>query len=179
MKSLGARLCTVTIISALCLALGSAVSAGRLGMETKSLKGLSGVYVVVESLAPDIAHDGLSTDTLRQTISDRLSSAGISLLSENQLSQPGGAIFYVSITSVKNDMGLYACNVHAEVIQAAALTRDPDILTPATTWTSGSVGIVGAANVKQLNSTVADLADEFVKDFLSVNTKQQPKPKVA
>ena len=148
-------------------------------METKSLKGLAGVFVVVETLAPDITHDGLSADGLRDTISSHLTTGGVKLLSEDQLSQPGGAIFYVSITSVKNDAGLYACNVHAEVIQAAALTRDPKILTPATTWTSGTVGIVGASNVKQLNGTVADIADEFVKDFLSVNSKQEIKPKIA
>lgn len=179
MKRIGARFSTVAIALALCLTVASAVSAGRLGMETKSLKGLAGVCVVVESLAPDITQDGLSSDILKKTISDRLAAGGVSLLTEEQLSQPGGAIFYISITSVKNDMGLYACNIHAEVIQAAALTRDPNILTPATTWTSGTVGIVGASNVKQLGRTVSDIADEFIKDFLSVNSKQQLKPKVA
>ncbi len=179
MKHIGAKLCAVAIVSALMLTLSAGVWAARVGMEVKSLRGLSGVCVVVETLAPDISSDGLSVDLLRETISSHLSSGGISLLSEEQLSQRGAAIFYVSITSVKNDMGMYACNVHAEVIQAAALSRDPKILTPATTWTSGTVGIVGASNVKQLNETVAGIADEFVKDFLSVNSKQQPKPKIA
>ena len=179
MKRFGAKLCAVAIASVLALGISGGVWAARVSMEVKSLKGLSGVCVVVESLAPDISRDGLSADFLRKTVSSRLSVGGVSLLTEDQLSQPGAAIFYVSITSVKNDLGLYACNVHAEVIQAAALSRDPKILTPATTWTSGSVGIVGAANVKQLADTVAGIADEFVKDFLSVNSKQQPKPKIA
>lgn len=179
MKHIGAKLCAVAIASILTLTLSIGIMAARVSMEVKSLKGLSGVCVVVETLAPDIARDGLSVDSLRKIVSSRLSSGGIRLLSEEELSQPGAAIFYVSITSVKSDTGLYACNVHAEVIQAAALSRDPSILTPATTWTSGTVGIVGASNVKQLNETVAGLADEFVRDFLSVNSKQQPKPKIA
>lgn len=149
-------------------------------MENKSLKGIMGICVVVESLAPDITQDGLSSETLRGLVTRRLADGGVNILTEDQLSQPGAAIFYISISSVKNDAGLYACNVHAEVIQAATLSRDPGILTPATTWTSATVGIVGAANVKQLNKTVSDIADEFVNDFLSVNTKQQPlKPKIA
>ncbi len=179
MKHIGARLCTVAIVSALALTLSTGVLAARVSMEVKSLKGLSGVCVVVETLAPDITRDGLSVDSLRKTVSSHLSSGGINLLTEEQLSQPGAAIFYVSISSVKNEAGLYACDVHAEVIQAAALSRDPSILTPATTWTSATVGIVGASNVRQLNDTVAGLADEFVKDFLSINSKQQPKPKIA
>lgn len=140
-----------------------------------------GVHVVVESLAADIVSDGLTAASLEKTINDRLTSGGIKLLSEDDLSQDGAAIFYVSLASVKNDKGLYACDVHAEVIQAAALTRDPHILTPATTWTSTTVGIVGAANVTQLNDTVGKLADEFVRDYQSVNSRQPatPKPKIA
>lgn len=179
MKNLGAKLCTVSIALALVLAISTGVQAARLGMEVRSLKGLVGVCVVVETLNPDIARDGLSADFLRQTVTQRLTSAGINLLTEEQLSQAGAAIFYISISSVKNEAGLYACNVHAEVIQAASLSRDPKILTPATTWTTGTVGIVGASNVKQLNDTVAGIADEFVKDFLSANSKQQVKPKIA
>lgn len=152
----------------------------RLALEVKSLKGVVGVHVVVESLSPDIISDGLTADSLEKTIIDRLTAAGITLLSEDELSQDGAAIFYISLASVKNDKGLYACDVHAEVIQAAALARDPRILTPATTWTSTTVGIVGATNVKQLNETVGKLADEFIRDYQSVNSTQPtPKPKIA
>jgi len=179
MKSLGARFRTVAIALVVYLAVCVGAQAARVGMETKSLRGLVGVCVVVESLAPDLVRDGLSTSSLQKTIAAHLTAAGVGMLTEDELSQPGAAIFYISISSVKNDAGLYACNIHAEVIQAAALTRDPKILTPATTWTSSTVGIVGAANVKQLNQTVADMADEFIKDFLSVNSKQQLKPKIA
>lgn len=139
-----------------------------------------GVHVVVESLAADIVSDGLTAESLEKTVTDSLAAGGVKLLSEDELSQDGAAIFYISLASVKNDKGLYACDVHAEVIQAAALTRDPKILTPATTWTSTTVGIVGASNVKQLNDTVRKLADEFVKDYQSVNSTQPtPKTKVA
>lgn len=153
----------------------------RLGLEVKSLRGVQGVHVVVESLAADLVSDGLTIDLLEKTIVDRLTAGGVRLLSENELSQDGAAIFYVSLASVKNDKGLYACDVRAEVIQAAALTRDPQILTPATTWTSTTVGIVGASNVAQLADTVAKMADEFVKDYQSVNSSQPltPKTKIA
>lgn len=152
----------------------------RLGLEVKSLQGVVGVHVVVESLAADLVSDGLTADNLHKIIVDRLDKAGIRLLTEDELSQDGAAIFYVSLASVKNEKGLYACDVHAEVIQAVALTRDTRILTPATTWTSTTVGIVGSSNVGQLTETVRKLADEFVKDYLSVNSTQPvPKPKIA
>ena len=180
MKGFRARFATVTIALALCLITSFGARAARLGMEVKSLKGVVGVHVVVESLAPDLVKDGLSADSLETTITDRLNAGGIKLLTEDELSQDGAAIFYVSLASVKNDKGMYACDVHAEVIQAAALTRDPHILTPATTWTSTTVGIVGASNVRQLNDTVRKLADEFVRDYLSVNSVQKlPKAKIA
>jgi hypothetical protein len=180
MRGFGARFGTVTIALALCLITSIGAQGARLALEVKSLRGVMGVHVVVESLAADLVGDGLTTGSLEKTITDRLTAGGIRLLSEDELSQDGAAIFYISLASVKSDKGLYACDVHAEVIQAAALTRDPHILTPATTWTSTTVGMVGASNVRQLNDTVGKLADEFVRDYLSVNSKQQmPKPKIA
>lgn len=180
MKGFGARFGTVTIALALCMMMSISAQGARLGLEVKSLKGVMGVHVVVESIASELISDGLTMDSLEKTITNRLEAAGIRLLTEDELSQDGAAIFYISLASVKNDKGLYACDVHAEVIQAAALARDPRILTPATTWTSTTVGIVGASNVRQLNDTVRKLADEFVKDYLSVNSTQPtPKPKIA
>jgi len=182
MRGFGARFGTVTIALALCLITSISAQGARLALEVKSLRGVVGVHVVVESLAADLVSDGLTTDSLEKTVTDRLSAGGIRLLTEDELSQDGAAIFYISLASVKNDKGLYACDIHAEVIQAAALTRDPHILTPATTWTSTTVGIVGASNVRQLNDTVGRLADEFVRDYKSVNSTTpttMPKTKIA
>ena len=179
MKHSGARLCTVAIAVVIGVLLSANVWAARLDMEVQSLKGLEGVHVVVESLDSDITHDGLTTDDLQKTIVQHLTTAGIKLLSVDDLSKSGGAIFYVSVSSVKSKLGVYACSVHAEVIQAAALTRNPDILTAATTWTSGTVGIVGETNVKQINEAVAAMADEFARDYQTANSKATIKPKVA
>ncbi len=180
MKGFRARIGSVTIALALCLIMSVGAQAARLSLEIKSLKGVKGVHVVVESLAPDIVSDGLTADMLEKTITSRLTAGGIRLLTEDELSEEGAAIFYVSLASIKGERGLYACDVHAEVIQAVALTRDPQILTPATTWTSTTVGIVGASNVGQLTDTVAKIADEFVRDYKSVNSMQQvPKTKIA
>lgn len=178
MKQIGARLCTVTIILVFSLLVTAGVQAARLDLEIKSLQGLQGVYVVVESLAPDITKDGLSADGIKKTVEQHLTSAGIKLLTEDELSKPGGAIFYVALSSVRSDIGLYACNVRAEVIQVANLSRDTDMVVPATTWTSGTIGIVGANNVKQLGESAADIADEFAKDFQTANSKTIIKPKI-
>lgn len=179
MKGTGARLGTIAIVLAL-LTVSVAAQAARVGLEVKSLKGVIGVHVVVESLGSDLIRDGLTADSLEKTIMGRLSAGGVRLLTEDELSQDGAAIFYISLSAVKSDGGLYACDVRAEVIQAAALARNPQILTPATTWTSSTVGLVGATSLTRLNDTVGRMADEFVKDYQSANQKPaMPKPKIA
>lgn len=178
MKNIGAIFGVVTILAVLCLMTTNA-QAARLDLETRSLKGIAGVYVVVEAPAPDLLADGLSDKALESMINERLTAAGINTLSENDLSKPGGAIFYVSINSVKSKSGQYACNIHAEVIQAASLSRDPNILTPATTWNSSTMGVMGSATVSKLNESVADITDEFIRDFLSMNARPVIKPKIA
>ena len=178
MKNIGAIFGVVAILTVLCLATTSA-QAARLDLETRSLKGIVGVYVVVETPAPDLLADGLSDEALESMINERLLAAGINILNEEELSKPGGAIFYVSISSVKNKSGQYACNIHGEVIQAAALSRDPNMMTPATTWNSSKMGVVGSANVSRLNASVADITDEFIRDFLLMNAKPVIKPKIA
>lgn len=178
MKIIGAYISAVAITLALCL-IANGAQAARLEMETKSLKGIVGVYVVVETPAADLQADGLDDHAIESLINERLSAAGIKTLSEAELSKPGAAIFYVGISSVKNTSGLYACSIHAEVIQAAALSRDPNILTPATTWTSSTMGIVNSSVLRTVNDSVVSLTNEFIRDFLRSNSKPIIKPKIA
>lgn len=150
-----------------------AISAPAWAMRTQynigSLKGLGGVYVIVQKLDPDMVTDGLAQDKLEAAIVQRLRAGGVRTLDEDEMVSAKGGILYVALDSVKGDNGAYACNVRAELIQVAGLARDRATLVPATTWMTGAVVLVGSKGVPGLQGTTLDVIDEFIQDFRSVN----------
>src|SRR5215472_3875500 len=93
--------------------------------DRESLRGLTGVYVLVEHLTKEAERDGLSENQLQTDVELRLRRAGIKVQTRQEsLASPGRPYLYVRVTErKKSDLPLYALCVQVEFVQAVQLER--------------------------------------------------------
>jgi hypothetical protein len=136
----------------------------------KSLKGLTGVYVLIEDLGPNKQEvGGLTTSQLQSDVELKLRKVGIRVLTKEEWSATKGSPYlYVRISPVVQP-DFYAYSIEVELKQVVVLLRAP-IYVSGATWSTGSAGSVGKTNfVKGLRDSVGDLIDQFINDYLAVN----------
>jgi hypothetical protein len=151
----------------------------------RSLRGLKGVWVLVEFLATDIEAVGLSKDNIQTDVELKLRLAGIKVLTKEEwLIEPGSPRLYIRVgyirvgstmvpLPIQKDDTLYAYSIEVELHQNVFLERDPKIYKDgATTWGNGSVGVVGEEKILSIRDHIKDNVDEFINDYLSVNPKK-------
>jgi hypothetical protein len=138
-----------------------------------TLRGLPGVYVLVESFNLDIEKHRLTKDQLRKDVEAQLRNAGIIVLTREEKSKtPGCPQLYVNINLLKSSSHYaYAYSVEVSLEQEVSLVRKPYVRTIATTWSQGNVGIVGIANLRALRESVRGKVDSFIQDYFAANRK--------
>ena len=141
--------------------------------ERSSLYGLPGVYVLVESPNLDAEKDGLTKDQLRKEVESQLRNAGIKILTrEEKFKTTGNPQLYVNINLLKSSSPFaYAYSVEIRLEQEVSLVRKPNMRTAATTWSRGSVGFVGIANLRAIRETVRGRVEHFIHDYFAANSK--------
>ena len=141
--------------------------------ERSSLYGLPGVYVLVESLNLDVEKDGLTKNQLRKEVESQLRNAGIKVLTrEEKFKTAGNPQLYVNINLLRSSSPFaYAYSVEISLEQEVSLVRKPNMRTAATTWSQGSVGIVGIANLRAIRETVRGRVDHFIHDYFAANSR--------
>jgi len=148
--------------------------------DRQSLVGLPGVYVLVEETHPDVKRDGLTKTTLRTDVELHLRQGGIRIMTkEESFSAPGAPYLYLNINTVKfkDEPGWYAYSIDLELTQGVRLDRKPSIPLNAITWNArGSVGVVGARQLRTVRQYVRDMVDQFINDYLAANPKKERLP---
>ena len=140
--------------------------------EIESLRGLQGVRVTVEDIDPEAERNGLTKSQIQVVVESELRKAGIKVLTEEEWSStPGSAILYGNVNTHKSSHGPYSFNISVELVQRVALFRNPYFARSAPTWNTGSVGTVGASNLRNIYDSVKDTVDIFINDYLSVNPR--------
>ena len=138
-----------------------------------SLRGLEGIYVIIEDFKPEIEKDGLSRRQTELEIMKRLKAAGIETLSEEEWKKENGRpwlyVYAHVIKKVFMDKEVYIFNVSFELKQKVTLLRDPDREVFATTWSKGVLGKSGYIN--DIEQSIGGLTDSFVTAYLSVKDK--------
>lgn len=144
-------------------------------IDRASLKGLKGVFVLVEDLNPPEEQAGLKTADVQTDVGQELQAAGIPLLSKTQdIDTPGMPTLYISVSvasSSATDLWPFSIDVNLE--QQATLKRSPDTFVPtAVTWHVGSIGAVDKSGISSIRDRVREQIAKFVKAYLTVNPKQ-------
>lgn len=157
------------------LALLLTVAVGAKGGDEKSLQGIQGLYVLIEPLTSEVERAGLHITDIRTDVELKLQLAGIYVLTEEESSKKAGSPYlYVNANVMlsRESQGVFHYSISCELDQVVTLTRDPSIITFASTWNVGGVGLVGANRLPDIRATVRDLVDQFINAYLSVNPKR-------
>jgi hypothetical protein len=147
--------------------------AGDSEFSRKSLRGLSGVHVLVENLTDDAKRVGLDTDTIQTDVELKLRLAGITVLtSEESLRAPGMPDLYVNV-DVMAFNGFYVYSVTVEVDQNVMLRRNYDSVIGAATWSVTGVGGATSQSAKSGGREfLSELIDHFLNAYLDANPKK-------
>lgn len=136
-----------------------------------SLRGLRGIGVQV-AVSDAASKAGYTEARLRTEVELRLRESGIRVLNRDEvLMAPGYPDLRVTVDALE-DGGTLIYVVTAEVLQAAALTRDRSVvLTEAGTWSTSSFGVVGRSNFAEgMRSSVRVRVERFVNAYLAANS---------
>jgi hypothetical protein len=161
------------LLVALALCSVSAVFAVDDESSRESLKGLPGVFVVVDDLDPVIEKAGLTKADIQNQVEQELKLAGIPILSREQwVTTPGGPYLHVNAFVVSSDDSVWPFFIEVSSMQRVALERSSVNIFFAPTWSVATVGSVGSNRLRQIKDIVKDYVDQFVKAYRAVNPKQ-------
>ena len=162
-------LVTVTVVFLFCSTL---MAQGDDASTRKSLKGILGVWVVIEPLDPDAERTELSRNAIQTDVELRLRMAGIAILPGDKTLawMRGGPALYIVVHTHKRGE-LYAFSYSIGLYQRVKLDREPQISLFASTWGGEGLGSVGSANLSQIRNRIKDAVDKFINAWLSVNPK--------
>jgi hypothetical protein len=160
----------------LLLAATAATAQGDNESSRETLRGLKEVEVLIESLTPEAEANGLDKSAIQTDVELTLRQAGIKVLTgAKALAAPGAPALYVRVSTFrrKTEPGFYSFSMEVRLEQSVRLERDPRMraLLAATWSSSGYIGTVGSANLKELRNSLKDEMNQFINAWLSVNPK--------
>ena len=139
-------------------------------MTRATLKGLSGVQVVVEGFDEENRRAGFNVRTFQTDVELKLRMAGIKVLSEKKSwSAPVQPYLYVQVASMADEPGeIAAYLIRLQLDQGVRLVRAKTFAFAAT-W---SVSWLGQGSVQNVRDRLKDRVDLFLNAWLSVNPKE-------
>jgi hypothetical protein len=169
------RLTRALLPAIACLGLESAPCAQG-AVDRESLRGLSGVFLLVEEFPAQVAEQGLSRQRVQAAMEEKLKGLGIAVLpKEAWLNTPGTPMLYANVNvNPEKTQNRCACSIGLSLAQRVILERDGSVKILARTWQMGTVGLLADSGLAAIQDQLALLVDQFASDFLAVNPKGEP-----
>ena len=134
-------------------------------LRKESLRGIHGIYVVVEDLGPELK-GVLNQSDVRKRVETQLRTAGIRLVKELEAAKlPGEPYLYLNLAALPLGPKRFTCRIDLEVHQLVALVHN-SATGHAITWEQG---VVTAGGVKTIDDNIDELVFDFMYDYLSMN----------
>lgn len=151
-----------------------AISASAADQEQiKTLHGLKGVFVTVDNLNPAAEAMGLSSKKVTGDVTLRLRQKDVPVLSIRQMREdPGLPILKVLINVHKAADNLFVYAIDINLQQTVKLAHQPSIQAYATTWKTGTLGIVTNDKLGDLRDLILQFIDDFVSDYRQANPQR-------
>jgi hypothetical protein len=134
--------------------------------------------VLVEPLDPEMERLGLTKEQIQTDVEIKLRKTGFNVKGKDEFFFPY-IYLYINLGSFHSDSGSVAYTIGTSLNQEVLLDRNKTVNTIASTWSTGSIGIVGQSNVRQLRDKISDQVDEFINNWLKANastTSQKKTP---
>jgi hypothetical protein len=156
----------ILLIAAMLAIPSLAPGAGDTTLDRATLRGLTAVNIVVDKLDPQLQGAGVTADSIRARLEDRLRAANIPI-------DPKRPEFVaIRLTGVRANRGPFAVAVTLGAYQPVVLGRDSKTRTATQTW---EVETVLLAEPKQLYRATMDSIDELANGFVAAYRSVNPK----
>jgi len=135
-----------------------------------TLRGLSGLEVVIEPLPPEVENAGLTAVRLRLDVSERLTDAGIEVyMSQGENVSPAQAYLYIHVNALSlPDAGL-AVALLVQVRQTVDSMVGPARIVDAVTWDAHNVLALPPGALGGLNREIEAYVDLLIDDWRAVH----------
>jgi hypothetical protein len=144
----------------------------------ETLKGLTGFYLLIEELNPNIAKyaslqkNQISMQALKNQVENRLRTAGIRVLSwDEMMKTPERPMLYVAVNTHEYEKFWYACDIRVEVRQLVTLVSRPEKPISVGTWSINMTGVMNIGQLQALYDNLGLLLDRFIQAYMAVNRK--------
>ena len=144
----------------------------------ETMKGLTGFYILIEELNPNIAKyasvqkNNISTQTLKSQVENRLRAAGIRVLSwDEMMKTPERPMLYVAVNTHEYEKFWYAYDIRVEVRQLVTLVSQPGKPISGCTWSVNMIGVMNIGQLQTLYDNLGVLLDRFIQAYMAVNRK--------
>jgi len=142
-------------------------------LSRESLRGIAGVYVLVEKFSPEEKRAGFSKKQVQTDVELKLRLAGIKVQNkEEHLEAPGMPHLYVSVDTVSVSQNFFYYVISIEIWQNVSLERNANFNYKAMTW---SLDTMGHGKTEHIRTHLKDKIDVFINAYLSVNPKTKEK----
>jgi hypothetical protein len=136
-----------------------------------SLRGLTGIVVVVEPPNRQVALDGLTEGAIKAPVEIKFRQAEITVVSIERIPKELPIpLLYINANVAKLGTGEYIYNVLVEFRQSVTLVRSPRVRCPAATWSTACLG--RTTEFRDIQETIQEGVAKFITAYLSVNPKK-------
>lgn len=143
--------------------------------QKKSLRGLSGVFVLVETMTEDAQRQGLDDNLLQTDAELRLRRANIRVATQAEMVQSDKiGMLYINVGTTQLRDGLFVVSQNVDLRQSVRLVRDNSIIIETATVyrINGTFGTFAPSRLRDgVRSSINDKVDAFINDYLAMNGK--------
>ena len=163
-----------TMLTVVLLASGAATDIhGQMFVPTgrDTLRGLPGIEIEVDSLAPEAERDGLTRTAIHADVERQLRAAGITIYASQQENQsPAKAYLYVHVNALKiSRQAGYVVAVQVHLRQTVRSLASESNIVNAMTWDTHNVLSVQTSSLQRVRTEIRDYVDQFVQDWRAVH----------
>lgn len=169
------RAILVMLAIALLASMASLAAAQRSEGEKKSLRGLSGVFVLIETVSEDARRQGLDDNLLQTDAELRLRKANIHVATQTEMVESDKiGMLYINVGTTQLKDGLFVVCLNVDLQQSVRLVRDNLIIIESATVyrIKGTFGTFPPSRLRDgVRSSLNDKVDAFINDYLAMNQK--------
>ena len=132
-----------------------------------TLRGIKEVYVVIESIEPEIQNLGLTQAQVKADVEAKLREANITVAPDFMRGRPAVYLYVQVLRPEKINRLFYSISL--SLLQNVILERDPNVKTNTDTWMVRMLGM--SSGTEAIRSDIRSVLDQFIEEYRQANQK--------